>query len=77
MQLFRNPEIKRNLICFSCLALAVSTVAFIWKIAFGVYTLAVCLAFIGVYLIIMHGRYRKIAKLSEKSPGVLIYCATA
>ncbi|MBQ8849183.1 MAG: HAMP domain-containing histidine kinase [Clostridia bacterium] len=65
MKLFRNPEIKKSLLCFGALSLAVSVGAAFINILFGVYTLAVCMLFIGLYLLVMRRRYKRIAMLSE------------
>ena len=71
MKLFRNPEIKKSLMCFGLITLLASIGAFAWNVAFGIYTLALCLLFVVFYLLIMRARYRRIAELSESIDKVL------
>lgn len=71
MNLLRNPEIKKNLILLGALSLTATAAAAIWKLAFGIFTLLLCVLFVSVYLLIMRSRYRRIAALSERIDRVL------
>ena len=71
MKLLRNPEIKRSVLYFGVIAVAASIGAFIWNVAFGIYTFALCLLFLAGYLLIMRSRYKRIAMLSESIDKIL------
>lgn len=71
MNLLRNPEIKNSILLFGALTLAISIGAFIWNIYFGIYTVAVCLLFVIVYLILMSHRYKRISMLSQSIDKIL------
>ena len=71
MKLLRNPEIKKNLLCFGLFTLFASIGAFVWNAYFGIYTLAVCFLFVVIYLMIMYHRYKRISRLSESIDKLL------
>lgn len=69
--MFRNPEIKKSLLCYLLLTLALSGGAFLISVPCGIYVLCACLTCIAVYLIVMHKRYKRIAQLSERIDRIL------
>ena len=50
MKLFRNPEVKRTLLLYCIVAAAATAAAFIMGGSFGFLMLAVCGAFIIIYI---------------------------
>ena len=71
MKLFRNPEIRRLLIILGILCTCATVGAFIWNAGFGIFTLALCLALITVFLIFTHQRYKRLAALSDTVNRIL------
>ena len=69
--MFRNPEIKKSLLCYLLLTLALSIGAFFISVPCGIYVLCACLLFVAIYLFIMHKRYKRIAQLSERIDRIL------
>ena len=56
MKLFRNPEIQKSLLLFGVLSLTATVGAFLWRVAFGFYVLALCAIFLTIYLLVMQKR---------------------
>ena len=71
MTLFRNPEIKRPLLCTGLLGLCATVGAFIWNVGFGIFTLALCLMLLGIFLFFTHRRYKRISALSDTVNRIL------
>ncbi len=71
MKLFRNPEIKRLLLCTGLLSLCATVGAFIRNVGFGIFTLVLCLALLGIFLFFTHRRYKRISALSDTVNRVL------
>ncbi len=71
MNFFRNPEIRKNLLCFLCITALTGTVAFLWEMRFGIFMLFVCLLFISLYIVFTYQRYKKIAALSTEIDEIL------
>ena len=65
MKLFRNPEIQKSLLLFGVLSLTATVGAFLWRVAFGFYVLALCAIFLTIYLLVMQKRYQTISSLSD------------
>ena len=71
MKLFRNPEIRRLLIILGVICACATVVAFIRNAGFGIFTLALCLVLITVFLIFTHQRYKRLAALSDTVNRIL------
>ena len=71
MKLFRNPEILRAFLLYLVLTAAAVIAAFIMAGSFGWLMLAVCAAFIGIWLVQSARRYRRIAELSAHIDRIL------
>ncbi len=71
MRLFRNSEIRNNVLWFFLIALAATITAFIWRAAFGLFTLGLCTILIVLYLSLTYNRYRRISDLSESIDKIL------
>jgi len=71
MKLFRNPEILRAFLLYLVLTAAAVIAAFIMARSFGWLMLAVCAAFIGIWLVHTARRYRRIAELSADIDRIL------
>ena len=71
MKLFRNPEILRAFLLYLVLTAAAVIAAFIMAGSFGWLMLAVCAAFIGIWLVHTARRYRRIAELSADIDRIL------
>ena len=71
MKMLRNPEIKKSLLCYLILTLALSVGAFLISLPCGIYVLCTCLLFVAIYLLIMHKRCKRIAELSERIDRIL------
>lgn len=71
MKLFRNPEVKKEIIFLSALSIAASVSSFLLNIYFGIFTLALCTVFAFFYLLTLRKRYKKIAELSESINKIL------
>ncbi|MBQ2805883.1 MAG: HAMP domain-containing histidine kinase [Clostridia bacterium] len=71
MKLLRNPEIRRLLIILGILCTCATVGAFIWNAGFGIFTLALCLVLITVFLIFTHQRYKRLAALSDTVNRIL------
>ena len=71
MKLFRNPEILRAFLLYLVLTAAAVIAAFIMAGSFGWLMLAVCAAFVGIWLVHTARRYRRIAELSADIDRIL------
>lgn len=71
MKLFRNPEIKNNLLWFTLISLIATIITVRWQVYFGLFTLVLCLLFIASYLFMMNKRHKRISELSESIDKVL------
>ena len=71
MKLFRNPEILRAFLLYLVLTAAAVIAAFIMAGNFGWLMLAVCAAFVGIWLVHTARRYRRIAELSADIDRIL------
>lgn len=71
MKLFRNPEILRTFLLYLVLSAAAVIAAFMASGNFGWLMVAVCAAFIGIWLVQSARRYRRIAELSADIDRIL------
>lgn len=71
MNVWRNPEINRLVVMMSCVTIPAVIVAFVIRIAAGIWVTAVCIAFWLVIFLFMRVRYRAISKLSLELDRVL------
>ena len=71
MKLFRNPEILRTFLLYLVLTSAAVIAAVIMAGSFGWLMLAVCAAFIVIWLVQSARRYRRIAELSADIDRIL------
>ncbi len=71
MKLLRNPEILRTFLLYAVLSAAAVTAAFLMGGSIGWLMLAVCAAFIGIWVITTARRYRRIAELSADIDRIL------
>ena len=71
MKLFRNPEILRAFLLYLVLTASAVIAAFIMAGSFGWLMLAVCAAFVGIWLVHTARRYRRIAELSADIDRIL------
>ena len=71
MKLFRNPEILRTFLLYLVLSAAAVIAAFIMAGSFGWLMLAICAAFIVIWLVQSARRYRRIAELSDDIDRIL------
>ncbi len=71
MKLFRNPEILRTFLLYTILSAAAVPAAFLMGGNIGWLMLAVCCAFIGIWLGTTTRRYRRIAELSAEIDRIL------
>ncbi len=72
MKFHKNKEIMKSLVLQIILSAAFVTLSFVMGgVKFGIFTLVVCVSFVLVYFFTMHGRYRKIAELSEDIDRIL------
>jgi len=71
VKLFRNPEILRAFLLYLVLTAAAVIAAFIMAGSFGWLMLAVCAAFVGIWLVHTARRYRRIAELSADIDRIL------
>ena len=71
MKLFRNPEILRAFLLYLVLTAAAVIAAFIMAGSFGWLMLAVCAAFVGIWLVHTARRYRRISELSADIDRIL------
>lgn len=71
MKLLRNPEIRRLLIILGVICACATVGAFIWNAGFGIFTLALCLVLITVFLIFTHNRYKRLTALSDTVNRIL------
>lgn len=60
MKFFRNPEIIKTLFLYAFLSVAFSAVAFVKFGSYGVFTAALCIVFMVLYLTSTYKRYRKL-----------------
>lgn len=71
MKLFRNPEILRTFLLYLVLSTAAVIAAFMASGNFGWLMVAVCAAFVGIWLVHTARRYRRIAELSADIDRIL------
>lgn len=71
MNIFRNPEVKKTLLLYGIAAAAASITAFVWERRFGLFMLAVCAAFIFIWLFTTYGRYKRISELAADIDRIL------
>ena len=71
MKLFRNPEVKRTLLLYCIVAAAATAAAFIMGGSFGFLMLAVCGAFIIIYIAATYRRYKRISDLAADIDRIL------
>ncbi len=71
MKLFRNPEILRTFLLYTILSAAAVPAAFLMGGNIGWLMLAVCCAFMGIWLGTTTRRYRRIAELSAEIDRIL------
>ncbi|MGN0166168.1 MAG: sensor histidine kinase [Lachnospiraceae bacterium] len=71
MKLLRNTEVKRSLMLFGMISVAAAAAAWFMDMKFGIFTLALCVVFILLYLGITHRRYLRIAGLAEDIDRIL------
>lgn len=71
MKLLRNPEVVKNMLVLSGIALAATVAAFVWNRGFGVFTLCLCVLLLSVHLMTVGRRYRKIGELSADINRIL------
>ena len=71
MKLLRNPEVLLTLVLYLLLSAAAVSAAFLMGGNFGWLMLAVCAAFIGIWLNTAARRYRRIADLSADIDRIL------
>ncbi len=71
MNVLRNPEVSRGIKILSAISVIAVLAAFIWNIAFGIFTLCLCLALIAVHIAITVKRYKRISALSRDIDKIL------
>lgn len=71
MNIFRNPEVKKTLLLYGIAAAAATVTAFVWEKRFGLLMLAVCAAFILIWLFATYGRYKRISELAADIDQIL------
>lgn len=71
MKLFRNPEIKWLLLILGITGAVFTVAAFLWNVGFGIFTLALCLTLITIFLIFTYNRYKHINALSDTVNRIL------
>ncbi len=71
MKFLRNKEIIKSIILQILISAAATVAAFLWENKFGFFTLALCSAFVLVYVLTTLRRYRKIAELSADIEKIL------
>lgn len=71
MSIFRNPEVKKELLLYIGISIAASVLAFWFELRYGIFTVALCVVFIIVYLVGTYRRYKRIRNLAADVNKIL------
>ncbi len=71
MAVLRNPEVLQSLLLHLCCSVAAVILTWCWEVRFGIFTLLLCLLFLGLHLIATIRRYRRLAALTGDIDRIL------
>lgn len=70
-KLLRNPEVRKTLLVYGAITLPASIIASYWDWKCGLYTFAICMIFIGIYVGSTYKRYNRIKLLASEIDEIL------
>ena len=71
MKLFRNPEVIKVTILYAIVSLVATSGAFLWEPDFGIFTLALCIVLVGIYINSTYQRYKRLTELASDINSIL------
>lgn len=71
MKLFRNPEVIKVTILYAIVSLVATIGAFLWEPDFGIFTLALCIVLVGIYINSTYQRYKRLTELASDINRIL------
>ena len=71
MKLFRNPEVINVTILYAIVSLVATIGAFLWEPDFGIFTLALCIVLVGIYINSTYQRYKRLTELASDINRIL------